>query len=122
MKYVVNIDCSPIIFPKLTKQLIMDGENVKIVGKREADNKLAAVLFATAFSDNPLNVPDVMFYNVAEKSWYNINLTAEDEVELWNRGKLVSVIRDTSTLCGNPVFQVLLRNFVMQFSSASLML
>lgn len=120
--HVVNIGNAPVIFPRLTMWLVEAGENLRISGKREADLKLAALMFMTLFDETKVTVPDVMYYNVETKEWFSIYLEGDDSVELCNRGKLITTVYSLEKATSVNYLTTLLRNFVVQFSSATISL
>lgn len=121
MKYVVNMSATPIIFPELTRFIMEQGTDLKIVGKREADTRLAAVLFDYALSSDQTKLPDCMFYNTELKKWTAIELKADDVLTLTNKGSEVLTIKKQSLVSSKPNFLTVVKNFVTQFSSASIL-
>lgn len=122
MEYVVNMNETPVIFPKLTWIVMQSGIDVKIVGKREADTRLASVLFTAAFNQEQDKLADCMYYDTSIKEWTAITLTAVDKLVLHNKGKEVLRVGGQLSAVGKPTFLTVVKNFITQFSSASLML
>lgn len=119
MEYVVNMDQTPVIFPKMTWEMICKGEDVKIEGKREADTKLASVLFAAGFASERI-LPDCMYYNVASKEWKEIYLKRGDTLQLFRKGTFILELSNQLPLLSGTNILTLVKNFVTQFSSASI--
>lgn len=122
MEYVVNMNETPVIFPKLTWDIISSGIDVKIVGKREADTRLASVLFTAGFSNQQRKLADCMYYNTTTKEWTAIELETVDVLILNSKGKEVIRIDGNLSETRTPLFLTLIKNFITQFSSASLTL
>lgn len=122
MDYVVNMSATPVIFPELTRIVMEQGTDLKIVGKREADTRLAAVLFDYALSENQTKLPDCMFYNTDSKEWTVIELEIDDALILTNKGSKVLTINKQSLVLSKPNFLTVVKNFITQFSSASIMM
>lgn len=114
----ISVENRPIIFPKYTGMLIMNGVEVGIVGKRETDMKLTSLVYNAILNDRVEELPDIAIYNVIDKTWECIYVNDDDRVTLRNKSNAIVdyvKVREWTKQVLNAVM-----NFVVQFSAASL--
>lgn len=114
----VDTENVPIIFPKYTLMLIDSGMDIRITGHKEADSKLAAVLYS-AILEGHSDVPDIMMYNIKDKTWEAIDIENNEKVALRNRSSIfVEYFSEVPEKTERALQAV--RNFVFQYSAAKL--
>lgn len=119
MERTVDIKNTPIIFPKYTAMLMERGVKVDIVGQRETDSKLASILYSAVLQNSTSELPDIMVYNIKEKTWESIYVNEFDKIVIKNQSNIIveytNAIKEWTSIVLNAV-----KNFVSQFSAASI--
>lgn len=115
---IVETENTPIIFPKYTLMLIENHVDVRITGNKEADSKLASVLYSAIINDEA-DVPDIMKYDIKTKTWESIYILEGERIALKNRtSTFVEYVGIVSNITEKIILAI--RNFVMQYSAAKL--
>lgn len=63
---VLNVNNNPVLFPKLSFEIIASSYELKIKGRKRADFKLAEYLLLAADGEN---IPDVAVFDLQEQEW-----------------------------------------------------
>ena len=120
MSKIVNVDNTPIIFPKYTALLMEKGVDVEIVGSRETDSKLTSVVYEAILSNSVNELPDIMKYDIKSKTWESIYVETGEKVSLQNKTSILVTYVNFVSDWTNQILTVI-KNFVAQFSAATVL-